>query len=231
MGYFLTHRSQRVLVNSRFSDLRYTSTSLQGCVLSPLLFILCTDDCRSTQPNSYLVKYADHTVLLPLLSGPSQQHGSALQEFVDWCDSSCLELNINNTKDMVVTFPNQQRALATAVTTIIHGKPVELVEEYKYLGTIFDRLLKFSAKTEEILRKCHQRLYLLRKLNSFGVSKIILRIFYYSFIESIITFSITCWFHSTSLKNRNCLQRTATVCSKITKDFKKITPQDSACCL
>ena len=48
---FLTNRSQRVRVNNTFSDLLHTSTgSPQGCVLSPLLFILYTDDCRSTQP-------------------------------------------------------------------------------------------------------------------------------------------------------------------------------------
>ena len=75
---------------------------------------------------------------------------------MDWCDSSCLELK-TKTKDMVVTFSNKQRALSTSVTTTIHGEPVELVEEYKYLGTIFDSLLKFSSNTEEILRKCHQR--------------------------------------------------------------------------
>ncbi len=128
---FLTNRSQRVLVNNTFSDVRYTSTgSPQGCVLSPLLFILYTDDCRSTLPNCYLVKYADDTVLLSLWSGPSQNHGPALQE---WCDSSHLELNVSKTKEMMVTFSNKQRDLAAAVTTFIHGKPVELVEEYKYI--------------------------------------------------------------------------------------------------
>ena len=76
--------------------------------------------------------------------------------------------------------------------------PVEFVEEYKYLGTIIDSQLKFSSNTEEIIRKCHQRQYLLRKLNSFGVNKNILQTFYYFFIESTVTFSITCWFYSIS---------------------------------
>lgn len=184
-------------------------------MLSPLLFILYTDDCRATQPNCHLVKYADDTVLLSLLSGPSQHHGPVLQEFIEWCDSSKLELNVSKTKEMVVTFSSRQRDLAAAVTTTIHGKPVEVVEEYKYLGTIFDNLLKFSANTEEILRRCHQRLYLLRKLNSFGVSTHIMMTFYYAFLESIMTFSMTCWFHSLSIQNRNRLQSIASMCSKI----------------
>ena len=213
---FLTNRTQKVRVNNLLSDLRSTSTgSPQGCVLSPLLFILYTDDCRSTQPNCHLVKYADDTVLLSLLTGPSHHHGPVLQEFVEWCDNSKLELNVSKTKEMVVSFSSRQRDLAAAVTTSIHGKPVEVVEEYRYLGTIFDNLLKFSSNTEDILRRCHQRLYLLRKLNSFGVSTHIMMTFYYAFIESIMTASITCWFHSLSLQHRNRLQHTASVCSKV----------------
>lgn len=61
---------------------------------------------------------------------------------------------------VVVTFSKRQRDLAAVVTTVIHGKPVEVVEEYKYLGVIFDNLLKCSANTEEILNRCHQQLYL-----------------------------------------------------------------------
>ncbi|XP_042073451.1 uncharacterized protein LOC121813637 [Haplochromis burtoni] len=48
---------------------------------------------------------------------------------------------------------------------------------YKYLGTIFDNLLKFSANTEENLKRCHQQLYVLGKLNSFGVSTPIMMTF------------------------------------------------------
>ncbi|KAK3522957.1 hypothetical protein QTP86_010312 [Hemibagrus guttatus] len=87
-------------------------------------------------------------------SGPIQHHGSALQEFMGWCDSSCLQMNVKKTKEMVVMFPKKQRELAAAVTTNIHGRSVEIVEEYQYLGTIFDQLLRFASNTEKILRKC-----------------------------------------------------------------------------
>ena len=147
-----------VLVNNTFSDLSLTSTgSPQGCVLSPLLFILYTDDCRSTHPDCHLVKYADDTVLLSLLSGPSHHHSSALVEFVEWCDNSCLELNVEKTKEMVVTFSSKQRELAAAAVSTVHGKTVEMVDEDKYLGTIFDCMLKFASNTEEFLRRCQQR--------------------------------------------------------------------------
>ena len=113
------------------------------------------------------------TVVLSLLLDSLHDHSSALQEFVEWCEMSCLELNVSKTKEMIVIFSPERRQLAEAVITTIQGKPVEVVEEYKYLGAIFDNQLKFSSNTEEILKKYHQQ-YLHRKLKSFDVNKNIL---------------------------------------------------------
>ena len=79
------------------------------------------------------------------------------------------------------------------------------VSKYKYLGTIFDDKLKWDDNTEVIVKKGQQRLYLLRKLNYFSVDQNILTLFYKSFIESVLSFSFMCWFHSLRVKNRNSL--------------------------
>ena len=61
----------------------------------------------------------------------------------------------------------------------IHDKEVEIVSKYKYLGTILDNSLKWEDNTETIfVKKGQQRLYLLRKLNSFSVDRNILILFY-----------------------------------------------------
>lgn len=53
---FLTNRTQRVKVNGCLSERRVSSTgSPQGCVLSPLLYILYTNDCRSQNSNRQLL--------------------------------------------------------------------------------------------------------------------------------------------------------------------------------
>jgi len=72
--------------------------------MGPVLYM---DDCRSTHPDCYLVKYSDDTVLLSLFSGPFHHLGSVLDEFEEWCDNSTLELNVDKTKEMVVTFSNK----------------------------------------------------------------------------------------------------------------------------
>ena len=100
--------------------------------------------------------------------------------------------------------------------TIIHNNEVEIVSKYKYLGTIFDDKLKWDGNTEEIVKKGQQRLYLLRKLNYFSVDRNLVSHFYKSFIESVLSFSFVCWFHSLEVKNRNSLQRIVRIAFMIT---------------
>ena len=63
-----------------------------------------TDDCRSNQENSYLVKFADDSALLFPLQGTQDGHGAALDDFTEWCDESYLDLNVNKTKEMMAAF-------------------------------------------------------------------------------------------------------------------------------
>ena len=162
------------------SDIVNLSTGTpQGCVLSPILFILYTNDCQSLQDNSYLVKYADDTVLL---SHSDQEYGSVLYNFISWCSSMKLDLNVSKTKEMIINFSRRTLALQPIV---INGTHVEEVEQYKYLGTVFDKL-KFDQNSDAIIKKSHQRLSVLRKLNSFNVQRVVLRSFYNSFVESVM---------------------------------------------
>ena len=84
-----------------------------------------------------------------------------------------------------------------------------------WLFTIIDNKLRWDANTEVIAKKGQQRLYFLRKLNSFSVDTKCLTLFYKSFIESILTFSFICWFGSLSVKNKKTLEKIVCTSSKI----------------
>ncbi len=77
---------------------------------------------------------------------------------------------------------------------MIHDQPVEAVEEFKYLGNFFDCTLSFTANTEYIFKKAMQRSHLIRKLDSYNISKHILEAIYRSLVESVLTLNMCTWY-------------------------------------
>ncbi|KAK3538483.1 hypothetical protein QTP86_004650 [Hemibagrus guttatus] len=66
---FLTDRRQFVRLGTHVSDFQHISTgSTQGCVLSPVLFSLYTNGCTSGHQSVKLLKFADDTTLIGLIS-------------------------------------------------------------------------------------------------------------------------------------------------------------------
>ncbi len=210
---FLTCRPQVVRANDVFSQKRLSSTgSPQGRVLSPLLYILYTNDCKSKYTDRHLLKFADDTVLISLLQEGEVDHGPVLEDFVEWCDNHFLKLNVLKTKDMAIDF---RKNSPSTLPTIIKGSQVETVEYYKYLGTVIDKNLNHDLNTSTICKKGLQRLYFLRRLNTFNVDKTLMVLFYKSFIESILTFCIISWYGNLTVQNKKCLSDIVKVASKI----------------
>lgn len=207
---FLTMRPQRTRVNETLSESLLCSTgSPQGCVLSPLLFMLYTNDCKSMFESRYILKYADDSVIVSLLQDQEVGHGPVLDYFVRWCDDSYLQLNVSKTKDMILDF---RKNPPVTTPTFLKGTAVEVVSQYKYLGTILDNKLSFETNSDAICRKANQRLFYLRKLRCFNVDKKLLKMFYSSFIESILTFAFICWFGNLSISNKNKLKNVVKLC-------------------
>lgn len=177
-------------MNSSFSDVLCLSTgSPQSCVLSPLLYILYTNMCQSLHETGYLI-----------------------YDFVTWCDDSYLKLNITKTKDMIIDFRTHA---VDHVTTTIKGQVVDHVESYKYLGTIIDSKLSFELNCDMVCKKAHQCLSCLRKLAKFNIDRHMLTLFYFAFIESIMSFSIVVWYGSLSVMNKNSLNQIVKWASRI----------------
>ncbi|KAI4889623.1 hypothetical protein NFI96_008800, partial [Prochilodus magdalenae] len=70
---FLTNRPQSVRIHNLTSSTTILSTgSPQGCVLSPLLFMLLTNDCSPIHPGCHIVKFADDTAVVGCITNSDE---------------------------------------------------------------------------------------------------------------------------------------------------------------
>lgn len=61
---FLTNCSQQVSVNGTLSEIKTLSTGApQGCVSSPVLFTLYTDECRRFYLRNHIIKFSGDTAI------------------------------------------------------------------------------------------------------------------------------------------------------------------------
>ncbi len=103
---FLTDRQQLVRLGKLSSSTCTISTGApQGCVLSPLLFSLYTNDCTSKDPSVKLLKFVDNTTLIGLIQDDDESaYRQEVKELTVWCNLNNLELNTLKTVEMIVDF-------------------------------------------------------------------------------------------------------------------------------
>ncbi len=191
--------------NNTSSPLTLNTGAPQGCVLSPLLYSLYTHDCTATHSSNVIVKFANDTTVIGLITDNDETaYREEVSTLTKWCQENHLSLNIDKTKELVVDYRRQSRE-HTPIT--IDKTPVERVNSFRFLGVHITEDLTWSAHTDAVLKKAHQRLFFLRRLRKFGTSPRILRSFYTCTVESILTGCITAWFGNSTAGNRRALQR------------------------
>ncbi len=103
---FLTGRPQSVRVGHNTSSTTTLSTGApQGCVLSPLLFTLLTNDCTVKFRSNLIIKFANDTSVVGLISNNDETHyRGEVAQLDEWCGANNLSLNVEKTKEVVMDF-------------------------------------------------------------------------------------------------------------------------------
>uniref|UniRef100_A0A669DN75 Reverse transcriptase domain-containing protein n=1 Tax=Oreochromis niloticus TaxID=8128 RepID=A0A669DN75_ORENI len=203
---FLSDRRQVVRLGSiTSSPITLNTGAPQGCVLSPLLYSLYTYDCTATRNSNIIVKFADDTTVVGLITnGDETAYREEVSALTHWCQDNHLTLNVTKTKELIVDF-RRCREVHTPIT--INGAAVERVSSFRFLGVHLAEDLTWSVHINKTVKKAQQRLFFLRRLKRFGMSPRILRTFYRCAIESILTGCITTWYGNSTAHNRKALQR------------------------
>ncbi len=211
---FLTDRQQLVRLGKLTSRTLTISTGApQGCVLSPLLFSIYTNDCTSKDPSVKLLKFADDTTVIGLIKdGDESAYRQEVEQLAVWCSLNYLELNTLKTVEMTVDFRRNPPALPPLT---IMDSTVAAVESFRFLGTIISQDLKWDNHDGLYCEKGQQRLYFPRQLRKFNLPQELLKQFYSAIIESVLCSSITVWFGSATKTDIKRLQRTVRTAERI----------------
>lgn len=213
---FLTNRPQSVRLDKHTSSTLTLNTGVpQGCVLSPLLYSLFTYDCTPVHGTNTIIKYADDTTVIGLISNNDElAYREEVQHLAAWCADNNLALNSKKTKELIVDFRKSRGGTHTPIH--INGTEVERVSSFRFLGVNISDDLSWTHNTSTLIKKAHQRLFFLRRLKKVHLSPQILVNFYRCTIESILTNCITVWYGNCSVSDRKALQRVVKIAQRIT---------------
>ena len=157
----LSDRQQAVIVNGSQSTWRpVTSGVPQGSVIGPVLFLLYINDIN-VNIQSKMRLFADDSVIYRDIH--CEEDHSILQQdlhtLADWSSTWLMEFNIQKCATLTIT---RKRKPSTHQYELL-DEAIPRVDEYKYLGVIVSKDLRWTAQCQAILHKANKTLGLLRR--------------------------------------------------------------------
>ena len=158
--------------NNRTPFFPYSRGVRQGCILSPLLFNIYINELpklfESTNSDPFILPngtsissllYADDLIIVSKSKSGLQ---NCLNTLDSWSKKWLMEVNLKKTKIMIFQKHNSKKQNLNLNFTI-GNKPVDITNEYTYLGLKITPNAKFSVATKHLTEKAMHALYKIRK--------------------------------------------------------------------
>jgi len=166
---FLHDRKITVRYNNKFSGTLSTTSGVpQGSVISPTLFNIMINDLFQSCPDDVQFSlYADDGAMWCTKQSPADAAHSlqaSIQTLSEWSNNWGLQISPSKTKAMIFS----RNYKASIPPLLLDGQPIELVQNHRFLGLIFDRKLTWSKHISSVRERCQGTLRLLSVISSRG---------------------------------------------------------------
>ena len=200
---FLSNRNFKVRVGTTLSDLQGQEEGVpQGSILSVTLFsIKINNIVKTLNPGVDCSLYVDD-FLICYRSKHIHTIERQLQQCLNKIQKWALEngFKFSKTKTQCMHFC-QLRRLHNDPVLKLDGVEIPVVDQYKFLGVIFDRKLSFIPHIKYLKAKCHKALQLLRVVahTDWGADKSTLLKLYRSLVRSKLDYG--CFIYGSARKS------------------------------
>lgn len=193
---YLENRISYVRLNDVCSrTFKVTKGIPQGGILSPLLFVLFTNDIYIGDECKILT-YADDVKLFakrPYSSENKTTLQNAINLLIDWTLKWGLELNVKKTKTISFTQMKKFRNFSDESNIFALGNKIEQVMEYKDLGIIFDSALTFVSHLNSLNSRLRRSLGLLKYKFGWITDITARKILYNAIFLSHLDYGVVVW--------------------------------------
>ena len=149
---------------------------------------------------------------------------STLNQINKWTKSKQMIMNQKKTKNMIFNFTRNHQ-FTTRLK--LNNENVEIVSEFKLLGTIITDDLQWNENTQFLTKKAWKRMQLLHNAAKFTRKKSDLRSIYQTFIRPVLEQSAPVWHSSITEENSADLERVQKAAVRVIMGFQHVDYETS----
>lgn len=227
VNYFENRKQIVCLQNDKSDERHVTSGCAQGSILGPTIFIIYINDLLNLKLNGKVRCFADDGSIHYSASSYEdlkRQMEEDLISITSFFRSINMSLSIKKTKFIIFRYKNMNE---TNIFNSLHcdGDLIERVENFKYLGIIFDQFFSFKDHANKVLKTIAPFISMLSKIRYYADKKTLMQI-YFAHIHSRLIYCLPVW-HSISDTLKSQIQRLQNRAVKLINFLPRLTPSES----